>query len=251
MTEVPQILVESSLVDQSEEVTASHNQRIQDGWLSVPDVTCPCSLTLSDTQLNGPHLVDERSPQPWLGTLYITVVSGKTGGKPIHRELVWVQVYRKYPSVGSRLGLRNIDQKSYVMFFPALSSGRHITCTSPNPCAAPLLCLNIRHSTVVPLDGKRFSVITRSGDCCSIIAEVADNGDLEYWLAVFRQKDMHLPLSALSSLQNEHVVRSAPSSPERKRRMPGTKCPDLVVLHHRGEITEPLNEIVENDGDDE
>ncbi|KAA0184120.1 hypothetical protein FBUS_04181 [Fasciolopsis buskii] len=248
MTEVPQIRVESSLVDQSEEhIVNLHNSHVQDGWLSVPDITSPCSLTLSDSQLNGPHLLDEHSPQPWLGTLYITVMTGKPGGKSIQHELVWVQMYRKYPSVGARLGLSNFEGYSYVMFFPALSGGKRATCTSPNPCAAPLLCLNLRHSTVVPQDGKRFSVITRSGDCCSISAEVADHGDLDYWLTAFRQTDLPQTSPTFLSPRSDRVIRSAPSSPERKRRVPCTSYLDLVSPSSVMDKVEPLNDIVEDE----
>ncbi|VDP83966.1 unnamed protein product [Echinostoma caproni] len=251
ITEVPQILVESTSAEPGEELTVPRNPHKQDGWLSVPDITASIGAPLLDDQTNGSaHLLDEHSPQPWLGTLFITVVSGKPERKPIHHEPVWVQVYRKYPSVGSRIGLRNTESQSYALFFPATFGGKCVTRTSPNPCVTPLLCLNLRHATVVPQDAKRFSVITRSGDCCSLQAEVADDGDLDYWLEIFRQNIKGQTFPAFPSAKNGRMVRSAPNSPERKCRL---VCPNGFALETRLRIhdsTEPLNDIVEDEDDE-
>lgn len=240
MSCIPVIHIEPTNADNDEGVL----QTVQPhpGWLSVPDMNYTDNVSLDASTFYGlqEDQQDLRSNGPTSDTLYITTIT-KDKKTSLKRELVWVQIYQRISSIGSRLNTCQREITTYLMFYSFTPGGTPTKC-APELCS-PLICLNLKHSKMVPLDSKRFNIITRNGECCFVQAEIPPNTDMNYWMELLQPNGDRNARRRCSS-EYVPIIRSAPGSPEPRRKQP-CGLNETGPIFCLGGSSDPLNDIEE------
>ncbi|KAA3673106.1 uncharacterized protein DEA37_0009955 [Paragonimus westermani] len=213
-------------------------------WLSVPDVKCTERIGVDSVSLTDHQRQSEQTYGPgneFIGALYVTAEC-KNQKVRLDRELVWVQLYQKFPSISSRLNAAKCEVTKYALFYSCPAN----TTRLPGVCDAPLLCVNLKRSNIIPLDSRRFSLVTHGGEFHSMQAEVPDNGDLNRWIELLKPNGRQ-PCAQVSRYGVPSfigAVRSAPGSPESWRRSISRSpaFPDTIVQNGSSEFLKDIQE---------
>ncbi|KAF7261278.1 hypothetical protein EG68_00973 [Paragonimus skrjabini miyazakii] len=244
MSEVPSIRIEQlNLDNDAGDQIITQNASC---WLSVPDIKCTERIGIDGPLLTSHQRQSEQTYGPgheFVGALYVTADS-KNQKVRLDRELVWVQLYRKFPSISSRLNATKCEVTKYALFYSCPANATRL----PGVCDTPLLCVNLKHSNIIPLDNRRFSLVTHGGEFYSVLAEVPDNDDLNHWIELLKPNGQQ-PCAQFSRFGVPSfvgAVRSAPGSPESWRRSV-SRLPTFSNMIVQNGSAEFLKDIQETD----